>query len=172
VGVEHLFEAPVTAEEIIALCGDSAAGDWIYWTYAPWALAEGGSLPAAEAQAIACAYYARAAYRCDLAVNLAWGTTARPGQQRRDWSPEAELLAQGRHWVDLLHDNRLVGRFLAVLVEGGCASLPAPREERCAGRATLWVSRLEFEVVRLANRIEPRCRDFERHFERARISVR
>lgn len=158
--------------DVVRLTLASTADDWVYWTYAPlaWAVAVA---PAAAARGRALGHYARAVYKDDVAVSIAWGAAEPDEVDHDEWPGCFAELAGGLHWIDLLLGDLAVERFLAVGLAGRCASLPAPRvERRDDGDTTLWVSRRKHAVVRLANAIDPRCSDFDRWFELSGIEVR
>jgi hypothetical protein len=163
----------VTPDEIAAICENTTAEDWTYWAYVPFA--QPGVIPVSRAAArrgAAAAHYARAVLRADVSIGLAWGVVDCSEAQRSE--PALVFPDPSRcHWVDLLHRDLVVERYLAIDSEDGRAMLPAPRAERREdGAQVLWVSRRKFLIVRLANEIDPECSGFDACFERRGIEVR
>jgi hypothetical protein len=163
-----------TWDETLAICERTTAQDWVYWVYIP--LAGPGVVPAspaAEERGAAVAHFARAVYRADVSVGLAWGVLE--GHDCRHRGPDPASPDPRRcHWIDVLRDNVAVERYLAIAAEGGQVMLPAPRMERREDGegSVLWVSRRKLAVVRLANEIDPACRGFDDCFARSGIEVR
>jgi hypothetical protein len=165
----------VTTDEIIEICAASAAEDWVYWLYVPRARCGAIAIsPAAAERGRAAAHYARALYLKDVAIGIAWAAPEGEKYCQPEWACSFSDPVCEHHWVDLLHDGIVVARHAALLVEGGRASLPAPQIDRegGVGRSRFWVPRHKYEVVRLANMIDPDCSGFDDCFRRAGIDVR
>jgi hypothetical protein len=165
----------VTSDEIIEICAGSAAEAWVYWLYVPRARSGAIAIsPAAADRGRAGAYYARALYLGDVAIGIAWAASQGERFCRPEWACAFSDPLCEHHWVDLLHDGIVVARYAAVQVDGGRASLPAPRVdwEGEVGRSRLWVPRHKYAIVRLANEIDPECNGFDDCFQRAGIEVR
>ncbi len=163
----------MTPDDILTICEQSTAADWVYWVYVPHATpGVVPASPAASRRGAASGHSARAAYRHDLDVGLAWGIIRQQEIHPPEWE-SASLDASRCFWVDLICEGRVAERYLAVSVQEGRAALPAPRiERREDGGVTLWVSRRKHAVVRLANEIDPECSGFDECFARSRIEVR
>mgnify|MGYP000847466157 FL=1 len=116
----------MTHGDILALSEGTTAEDWVYWVYVPWARPGAVAVsPAAARRGVADGHFARAVCRHDLSLGLAWGVVNGWDLYRPEWDfvfpdPSACL------WVDLLSDDCVAERYLAVTVRGGTVSLPAP----------------------------------------------
>ena len=118
---------------------------------------------------------ARASYRPDVAIGLAWGITVRERfetewTERAGWDAESCL-------ADILYSGMLVDRQIVVVVDGGRTYLPLPRD-----REQLTVSKWDHDFVRLLDELqlasgvggglgERKRSEFDDYFQRAGFSI-
>lgn len=167
----------MTIDEIIDVCADSRADDWVFWVYICGDTSAASRPPqeAARVRGGDCASCARAVYLGQRAIGLAWSPAVE--DETAVLSAFASAVAGGEclyHWVELLYEGTVVDRHLAAWVDGAHASLPVPlAEPHGDGRgSTLWVSRRAHDLVRLGNEVDPDCSDFDDSFAASGIELR
>lgn len=125
-------------EELRRLIAHSDRGDWNVIScfgrpfFLPWR-------PGGEFNE----HHARAAYRPNLAVGIAWGITDNE-DFHEDWSEKFPVQRAYSCIADLFYNGMLVDRETYVVVDGGRACLPIPTD-----RETLVVSRWRHDFVKL-----------------------
>ena len=107
-------------DELRQLIADSDRGDWNIVScfgkpsFLPWS-------PDGEFNE----HLARAAYRPDLSIGLAWGITDNDNY-REDWANDFPDEHAESELADILYNGMLVAREILVSVDGGRALLPIP----------------------------------------------
>ena len=133
-------------DELLRLIADSDRGDWNIVScfntpsYLPWS-PDGEDGEHNE-------HLARAAYRPDLSINLAWGITDNDNY-REDWANEFPDEHAESILVDIFYNGMLVVRERLVYVDGGRALLPIPY-----GEARRLVRRWDYLFARLLNDLD------------------
>ena len=105
----------MTLDELVAACVASSAADWLVHE-------DGGHPVDPRGQP------ARAAYKPDLAIGLAWGLVVTDPFQE-PWANSFADSHASTHWLDVLYNDALVDRQLYVAVDGGRMYLPLPDRE-------------------------------------------
>lgn len=119
---------------------------------------------------------ARAAYRPDVSIGLAWGIRENR-DYRAEWAQsfpndQAESLI-----ADILYNGMLVSREYVVVVDGGSTALPIPDD-----REKLLVTQWAYDFVRLLDELQlatgvgggvgdPSRSEFDDYFQRAGLTV-
>jgi hypothetical protein len=120
-------------------------------------------------------HFARAAYRPDISIGLAWGIRDNE-DYREGWANNFDDERAERFLVDIFYNGMLVDREYVVVVDGGRCYLPHPE------LGTLRVRRWDYEFVRLLDELraasgvgggigDPSPSEFESYFRRAGLSV-
>ena len=112
------------------------------------------------------AHHARATYRHDISLGLAWGL---PYQRGKPWEEEWTLQFSDPqirgYWADVLWNGAPFDRLLLLSVDGGRAYLPAPPF------GTMTVHELNFDVARLVDGLSIHVSAFDSYFVRSGMKV-
>jgi hypothetical protein len=103
----------------------------------------------------------RASYRPDISIGLAWCWLSNP-EWHEDWIDHFDDKTASSHFVDFLYNGMLVDREVYIVVDGGRAYLPLPREMKI----TQW----QYDFFRLLDSLE-HASDFERYVKQAGFTV-
>ncbi len=106
-----------------------------------------------------------AVYKKDISISLAFGITVNE-DFKEDWTNSFPDSHASSHIVDLFFYNTLVERIEYVLVDGCRAKLPLPKSPK-----DLSVNRVEYEIVKLIDRMVSGEGNFEKYFNRAKLQI-
>jgi hypothetical protein len=110
-------------------------------------------------------HFARATYRSDVSLGLAWGLPYEHGETwEEDWAAFPDKKIRG-YWADVLWNGAPLDRVLLLLVDGGRAYLPSPP------RGSMSVHRLNYSVARLVDALSGRPTEFDSYFTRSGMEV-
>lgn len=135
-------------EELRRLIAESDRSDWNVISclntpsYLSWNPVEMNKHPGAYNE-----HLARAAYRPDVAIGLAWGITDND-DYREEWAQSFPNKHAERFIADILYNGMLVSREYVVLVDGGKGYLPRPYDHE-----QLLVSAWDHAFVRLLDEL-------------------
>lgn len=149
-------------DDLVDACAKSRADDWAFWVYVC------DDAPAAGR------HYARAVWCSQRSIGLAWSEAVGDDfSHLPEWAAPVFGEDCVYHWVELLYDGLMIDRSLAAWLAEAGVSLPAPHAEpRGDGGHALWVRRRDMRLVRLANRVDPGCGDFDACFLRSGMELR
>jgi hypothetical protein len=112
------------------------------------------------------AHHARATYRRDISLGLAWGLPYERGAPwEEEWTAQFPDPKIRGYWADIVWNGTPIDRVLLLSVDGGRAFLPAPPF------GTMAVHELNFDVARLVDGLTGRLSEFHSYFTRSGITV-
>jgi hypothetical protein len=158
-------------DELRRIVAESDRGDWNviscfgFPSYLPWS-------PDGDFNE----HLARAAYRPDISIGLAWGIRDNENF-RTDWAQSFANDQAESFLADILYNGMLVSREILVVVDGGRTYLPLPRRP-----GELVVDRWDRDFARLLDQLQlehgvgggigdPSRSDFDSYFRRAGFTV-
>jgi hypothetical protein len=140
-------------EELRRLIAESDRGDWNVidcfgkagpsYLASPWLAVDHDAYGDRE-------HHARAAFRQDVAVGLAWGMVAND-RYEAEWLEGFSNKRAHSAIADILYNGMLVAREYYLVVDGGRAKLPLPREDE---GGQLRVSRQHCKLVKLLDEFD------------------